>query len=99
MHQQQLTVLAQQQSLLMAAAAAGAIKIPAGVQQVPNNANLPNQSLHSFYSQFPGMMMPAAINNEQEKYMQVKWFCHELHFARNSIYWLIITLWLSLLFD
>nr|GMD87414.1 probable ADP-ribosylation factor GTPase-activating protein AGD5 [Ipomoea batatas] len=71
MHQQQLTGLTQQQSLLMATPAAEATKIPGGAQQAPNNANLPNQSSQTFYSPFPGdLMMPAAIKNEQDKYIQ-----------------------------
>ncbi|XP_019154015.1 PREDICTED: probable ADP-ribosylation factor GTPase-activating protein AGD5 [Ipomoea nil] len=46
------------------------VLIPGGAQQVPNNANLPNQSSQTFYSPFPGNVMPAATKNEQDKYMQ-----------------------------
>lgn len=74
MHQQQLVMMAQQQSLLMAAAAAnatgGALKAP-GNAQVATGTNLPNQVWPNFGYQLPGMMMPTAVKNEPEKYVQM----------------------------
>ncbi|XP_022880239.1 probable ADP-ribosylation factor GTPase-activating protein AGD5 isoform X2 [Olea europaea var. sylvestris] len=73
LHQQQIAMLAQQQSILMAAAANSSGGMPKLHRntQVPNGANLSNQSWPNVEYQFPGMMMPAAGKSELEKYMQM----------------------------
>ncbi|KAL2472629.1 putative ADP-ribosylation factor GTPase-activating protein AGD5 [Forsythia ovata] len=74
LHQQQIAILAQQQSILMAAAAnssGGVPKLHGNIQQVPNGANLSNQSWPNVGYQFPGLMVPAAGKSELEKYMQM----------------------------
>ncbi|CAI9773485.1 unnamed protein product [Fraxinus pennsylvanica] len=73
LHQQQIAMLAQQQSILMAAAAnsSGGMAKLHGNTQVPNGANLSNQSWPNVGYQFPGMMISAAGKSELEKYMQM----------------------------
>ena len=74
MHQQQLAMLAQQQSILMAATAKSAGVVPkfaGNAQQLGSNGTaIPTQNWPNVGYQFPGMMIPAAGNNELKKYMQ-----------------------------
>ncbi|KAG5546321.1 hypothetical protein RHGRI_018483 [Rhododendron griersonianum] len=73
-HQQQIAMLQQQQSLLMAAAAKSGGVLPnfAGNARPPgaNGTTLPTPNWPNVGFQFPGMMTPAAGNNELLKYMQ-----------------------------
>lgn len=73
-HQQQIAMFQQQQSLLMAAAAKSGGVLPnlAGnaLPPVADGTTLPTPNWSNVGFQFPGMMTPAAGNNELLKYMQ-----------------------------
>lgn len=73
-HQQQIAMFQQQQSLLMAAAAKSGGVLPnlTGIAQPPvaDGTTLPTPNWSNVGFQFPGMMTPAAGNNELLKYMQ-----------------------------
>ncbi|XP_057460437.1 ADP-ribosylation factor GTPase-activating protein AGD5-like [Actinidia eriantha] len=88
-HQQQLAMLAWQQSLLVAAAAKSggvAPKFAGNAQQPgPNGTFLPTQNLPNVDCQFPGMMVPAAGNNELQKYMQQMGNIGSMHPAGSSV--------------
>jgi stromal membrane-associated protein len=72
-HQQQIAMLAQQQSLLMAAAVKAGGVLPnfsGNAQPGPNGTTLPTPNWPNVGFQYPGMMTPAAGNNDLQKYMQ-----------------------------
>lgn len=73
LHQQQIAMLAQQQSLLMAAAVKAGGVLPnfsGNAQPGPNGTALPTPNWPNVGFQYPGMMTPAAGNNDLQKYMQ-----------------------------